>query len=564
MMERRDADGGAGGAAGTGGHPGQAWARVRAWFKNPTIMRAFFGYALVWLVVASTVVLVAIGALMEVYYRVSDEHRAEHVEVNAGPYIYDAATDELLRATPVYLEDSYDHIVFVAFVHAARDEAEDSIVAGGWNRDMRVVDATMGLLRSDPSYRVSDWGGNYTEEQYRATGGEPYDPDATISTDDLAAYDARERAARLQTVDAFGAGDFGEDVLLSNVAYYVALDEASYLTWVDWALRLTAGIGVPILAYGGLAVLLFRRFYRRYIGGPLAELGGAAERIAARDLDFQIDPVRGRELSGLAAAMERMRAALLESQRELWRTAEDRRRLNAAFAHDLRTSVTVLKGTVELARARAHGEESPAGVEGSLAVISEQVERLERYAAAMARVTKCEDRACVRAPVKPAEAVDAIERQATAYVAARGTGCGLRFAVSDRLRARARADGGVPLELDMQVVEEVLGNVLSNACGHASALVTVELDLAPGGDAATSAAPDASPALAVTVTDDGPGFSAEALRHGCDAFFSEKKSAEHFGLGLNVARVLARLHGGEVALTNAPEGGARVTVTFAA
>ena len=174
----------------------------------------------------------------------------------------------------------------------------------------------------------------------------------------------------------------------------------------------------------------------------------------------------------------------------------------------------------------------------------------------MARVTKLEDRACVRAPIKPAEAVDAIERQATAYVAASGAACGLRFAVGDSLRARSRENGGAPLELDMQVVEEVLGNVLSNACGHASALVTVELDLAPGGDAAAS--------LAVTVTDDGPGFSAEALHHGCDAFFSEQKSAEHFGLGLNVARVLARLHGGEVALANAPEGGARVTVTFAA
>lgn len=561
MMERRrGADRGAGGTAGTGGRPGQAWSRVKAWFRNPTIMRAFFGYALVWLVAASAVALVAIDALMEVYYRVSEEHRAEHVEVNAGPYLYDAATDELLRATPVYLEDSYDHIVFVAFVHAARDEAEDSIVAGGWNRDMRVVDATMGLLRSDPSYRVSDWGGNYTEEQYRATGGEPYDPDATIPVDELPAYDARERAARLQTVDAFGAGDFGEDVLLSNVAYYVALDEASYLTWLDWALRLTAGIGVPVLAYGGLAILLFRRFYRRYIGGPLAELGGAAERIAARDLDFQIEPVRGRELGGLAAAMERMRAALLESQRELWRTAEDRRRLNAAFAHDLRTPVTVLKGTVELASARARGEESPAAVEGSLAVISEQVKRLERYAAPMARVTKLEDRTCVRAPIKPAEAVDAIERQATAYIAANGAACGLRFAVGDSLRARSRENGGAPFELDMQVVEEVLGNVLSNACGHASALVTVALDLAPGGDAVRGAAPT----LAVTVTDDGLGFSAEALHHGCDAFFSEQKSAEHFGLGLNVARVLARLHGGEVALANAPEGGARVTVTFAA
>lgn len=560
MGRRRGADGDAGGTAGTGGRPGLVWPRVKAWFRNPTIMRAFFGYALVWLVAASAVALVAIDALMEVYYRVSEEHRAAHVEVNAGPYLYDAATDELLRATPVYLEDSYDHIVFVAFVHAARDEAEDSIVAGGWNRDMRVVDATMGLLRSDPSYRVSDWGGNYTEEQYRATGGEPYDPDATIPVDELPAYDARERAARLQTVDAFGAGDFGEDVLLSNVAYYVALDEASYLTWLDWALRLTAGIGVPVLAYGGLAILLFRRFYRRYIGGPLAELGGAAERIAARDLDFQIEPVRGRELGGLAAAMERMRAALLESQRELWRTAEDRRRLNAAFAHDLRTPVTVLKGTVELASARVRGEESPAAVEGSLAVISEQVERLERYAAAMARVTKLEDRTVNRAPVKPAEAVDAIERQVTAYVAVSGTACGLCFAVGDSLRAQSRENGGAPLELDMQVVEEVLGNVLSNACGHASALVTVELDLAPGGDAVR----DAAASLAVTVTDDGPGFSAEALHHGCDAFFSEQKSAEHFGLGLNVARVLSRLHGGEIALANAPEGGARVTVTFAA
>ena len=42
--------------------------RLRAWWRNPSIMRAFFVYALVWLVAASAVTLIAIDALMEVYY----------------------------------------------------------------------------------------------------------------------------------------------------------------------------------------------------------------------------------------------------------------------------------------------------------------------------------------------------------------------------------------------------------------------------------------------------------------------------------------------------------------
>ena len=65
--------------------------------------------------------------------------------------------------------------------------------------------------------------------------------------------------------------------------------------------------------------------------------------------------------------------------------------------------------------------------------------------------------------------------------------------------------------------------------------------------------------LQVKVADDGPGFSADALRHGCEAFFSEQKSAEHFGLGLSIASMLARLHGGGITLANA-DGGAVATV----
>lgn len=583
--------------------------RLRAWWRNPSIMRAFFVYALVWLVAASAVTLIAIDALMEVYYRVSEEHRSEHVEVNAGPYIYDAQTDELLRATPVYLQDFYEQVVFVAFVNSAQNYSSTGVVAGDWNRDMQVVDATMELLRSDPSYRVSDWGGNYTEDDYLQTDGTPYDPEATVSVSDLPAYDARERAERLQTVEEFANTNLGEDVVLSNVAYYVSLDEASYLTWIDWTLRLVAGVGVPIVAFGGLAVLLFRRFYRRHIGGPLSVLEAAADRIARQDLDFQIGAVRGRELRRLGAAMEGMRSSLLATQRELWRTAEDRRRLNAAFAHDLRTPVTVLKGTLEMARMKADRAGSGEDVRKTLDTLSGQADRLESYAQLMSRVTKLEDREVMRSACAPSDVARVLERQAAGYVATRGNGCRLLFSLGGGMRAAGVGVGSVaapdaggvagagvehaagpclehaavpdaghaaepcpghaaapcpePLSIDMQLVEEVLGNLLGNACDHARSKVAVSVDLLQPKQGSLAAGARGDVCLELVVTDDGRGFTAEALHHGCDPFYSEAKSAEHFGLGLNIARTLARLHGGAVELGNLEGGGACVTATFA-
>lgn len=551
-------------------------ARVRAWWKNPSIMRAFFGYTIAWLVVASVLCLVAIDGIMEVYYRVSEEHRAEHVEVNAGPYIYDAATDELVPATPVYLDDFYDQVVFVAFATAAENYSQGAIVAGGWNRDMQVVNASMELLRSDPVYRVTDWGGNYTEADYIATDGSPYDPDAEVSVSDLPAYDARERAERAQATGALTGEEVGGDVLCSNVAYYVALDESAYLTPLDWGLRIAAGIVAPVVIFGGGALLFFRRFYRRYIAEPLASLGAAADRIAAQDLDFEVAPVRGRELGRLSGVVERMRAALFDAYRELWRTAEDRRRLNAAFAHDLRTPLTVLKGTVEMAQVRERAaaprlgdavdaeqddtrDEAASARDESLVVIAEQVERLERYAAAMAQATKLEDRTVALEAVSARAAAEALERQAGSYVASCGKHRELVFLAGDGLRTRFTTEEGEGSDrhsdafmLDLQVVEEAVGNVLSNACAHAANRIGLTVDV------------NAAGSLVVIVEDDGPGFSSEALRHGCDAFYSEQKSAEHFGLGLNVASVLARLHGGDIVLANAPGGGALVTMTFAA
>lgn len=65
--------------------------------------------------------------------------------------------------------------------------------------------------------------------------------------------------------------------------------------------------------------------------------------------------------------------------------------------------------------------------------------------------------------------------------------------------------------------------------------------------------------LEITVEDEGPGFTAEALQRGLDPFFTTK-GGEGSGLGLSMVYDQIKLQGGTVRLSNRPEGGARVSL----
>ena len=69
--------------------------------------------------------------------------------------------------------------------------------------------------------------------------------------------------------------------------------------------------------------------------------------------------------------------------------------------------------------------------------------------------------------------------------------------------------------------------------------------------------------LRIFVWDDGPGYSARALRDGTKAYFSEeKKKGGRFGIGLTISRMLCEKHGGSLALTNSLAGGAIACASF--
>lgn len=520
--------------------------RLHVWWRTRPLGVTFTVYLAVYLVVAT----VASRGLIEVlsawnngYYELEvtlDNGLTQRGPIDSGPYIYDPNTRELLPASELDLPGDGPYAVFIAT--GDWGTGSDYVPDGG--RTISSLYATVGLVRSG-QVQLYDWGLNYNE-------GYPQEDilevNSTISADNLARYDELSRKGRAQSVELFesmtGADleeTFGEG-LVSNTAYYAASQPPASL--MPWILTLATGLA-PVLAYGGLGLLTFRRFYRVHIAAPLAELAGAADRIAEQDLDFAIGTVRGRELGRLSETLEHMRASLLEAQRELWRTAESRRRLNAAFAHDLRTPITVLKGTVEMAQMRLHrGDELDPS---SLDALSAQVARLERYATSMGGLTKLEDRPVERERLSADVLRGELEHHVAGVVSARGSELDLELASRSESAESIRHD--MTVLLDLSLVEEVLDNLLSNACAHAVSSVAFDMMV----DAGT---------LTLVVTDDGPGFTPEALHRGCDPFFSENKSAEHFGLGLNVSSVLCGLHGGRIALANAESGGARAIATF--
>lgn len=539
--------------------------RVRVWWRTRPLGVTFTVYLAVYLAVATALATLGIslfaGLNDEYFYKVEIEignGLTQRGVVDSGPYIYDAEAGELLPAAELALPGDEPYAVFIATGARGTDGA--SVPSDDVPVDM--VTATTDMVR-DGKVRLYDWGLNYNEWYPQE---EVLEDDNGISYENLARYDSLSRSGRVQTVEMFArmtGADLGQtfgEGQVSNTAYYAAPErDDGIMPWVMSFLVASA----PVLAYGVLGWLTFRHFYRVHIAGPLAELAGAADRIAGRDLDFTIRVVRGRELGRLSETLEHMRASLLEAQRELWRTAESRRRLNAAFAHDLRTPITVLKGTVEMAQMRLRRGDTLDG--DALDALSAQVARLERYATSMGGLSKLEDRPVERETFALDDLREELGRHVSEVMAVRGGGLELKLptvseadgapasktccASESTLKAAAGSRPAALLAIDLPLVEEVLDNLLSNACVHTSSIVTFDMMVDAG-------------VLTLVVTDDGPGFTPEALHRGCDPFFSENKSAEHFGLGLNVSSVLCGLHGGRIALANAESGGARVIATF--
>lgn len=272
-------------------------------------------------------------------------------------------------------------------------------------------------------------------------------------------------------------------------------------------------------------------FYRNKLRKPLAELRLASEKISCNELDFTVASDSSDEMGQLCASFETMRTALAQNFSEMWRQMEERKRLNAAFAHDLRTPLTVLKGYNEMLQ--TSGDEQ---TKATAVTMQRHISRLEHYVDTMSQLRRLEDTQPTYRQT-PLKALAASLYESGTILCERAE---KHLSMQNRTASPA-------LSLDGDLISQVYGNLIVNATRYAALEVELCLDEIPEG-------------LILTVSDDGPGFDKTSLEKAVDPYFTGEK-ANHFGLGLYTSKILCEHHGGWLRVENTVSG-AKVSVFF--
>ncbi len=301
--------------------------------------------------------------------------------------------------------------------------------------------------------------------------------------------------------------------------------------------------GVAIVI--GLAALAGTGFAYRRLAGPVGELLEAADRVGAGEYDQRLQPRGPREVQSLMHTFNEMSGRLEAADAA-------RRQFLADVTHELRTPLAVLQSGIEAQLDGIHPRDDAhlASLLDETHVLTRVVEDLHTLALAGAgRLTLHRE---------TLDATGAVADALAAYAAtARARGVTLAGPPPDpsgvhpsrTVATDERRSEGTPAPVDADPVrlQQILGNLLSNAVRHtpAGGRVTVDVDQ-----------PDPQ-WVRVTVADTGPGFPAEQLPGLFDRFTKSEGSAGS-GLGLAIARDLVLAHGGTIEATNRPGGGAEV------
>lgn len=299
-------------------------------------------------------------------------------------------------------------------------------------------------------------------------------------------------------------------------------------------LELIPTVAVPV--YSACCIIAAAMlFYRNRLKEPLATLREASEKIADNDLDFSVRCTSNDELGRLCQSFETMRATLADNFSQMWRQVEDRKALNAAFAHDLRTPLTVLKGYNEMLQASDDPQTRETAV-----TMGKHIARMEGYVDSMSRLGRMEDARPVYKLVELRPLAASLGDSAKILCEKRGKELVVQTNLPD-----------APLYLDGDFVSQVCSNLVSNAARYAKRTVKLSFSVDGGG-------------LLLSVWDDGKGFDKNGLQKVASPYYTEETDrSEHFGLGLYICKLLCERHNGCLQIENAADG-ARVSACFKA
>ncbi|QXT41002.1 ATP-binding protein [Gymnodinialimonas ceratoperidinii] len=280
------------------------------------------------------------------------------------------------------------------------------------------------------------------------------------------------------------------------------------LQWA-WGSTLTFVVTASVLLAAGFWFLMAR------ITGPLRRLAVASERLGRGEDMAPVNPTGPTEVRELTAAFGIM-------QQRLKRFVEDRTRMLAAIGHDLRSPLTALRVRTEM----VEDEETRERLTASIEEMQGMLDATLSYA-------------------RGVSASEPSERMEVGRVLS-----DINQSMPSQFLILPRHEEFVSVR--PFAFRRALRNLIENAQRY-------------GGNARVSfGASDG--VVSIKIDDDGEGIPEEFL----EDVFAPFQRLEHsrsldtggHGLGLSIARSILRAHGGDVVLSNAPQGGLTATITL--
>jgi two-component system OmpR family sensor kinase len=305
-------------------------------------------------------------------------------------------------------------------------------------------------------------------------------------------------------------------------------------------LMVVAGAVTLLLAAAALIYAVRRAL------SPLDSMTSVARRITNGDRGRRLLPSKpNTDLGRTASAVDEMLDALEDAERKeaaaaqaARRAEEDMRRFLADAAHELRTPVAGISALAQSLQRDAEHRPDRVGRWSEL-LVGESA-RASRLVGDMLDSVRAENTSELE--LTDADLTDVVRRTVERSAL-----------LSPQVRFEVDGSQPVPVRVDVGRVEQILSNVLDNAARFTP----------PGGSVRVTTGTDSQ--AFVTVDDDGPGVD-EADR---ERIFerlvrlnsARDRSSGGVGLGLSIARTLARAHGGELVCAAGPTG-ARFRLTL--
>lgn len=356
----------------------------------------------------------------------------------------------------------------------------------------------------------------------------------------------------LSTASSFALDTSASSDLLVNQRVYkkiVNREQTLILTY-----QITATFSSPALRrlFPNVEPLLFLLFlllflsdlfffilcYAKKLEKELTVLQYASTQIGLRNLDFEAHSTGITEINRILSSLLLLRDELKHSLTEQWQLQQQKREQLSCLAHDIKTPLTIIKGNAELlAESTLDATQKEYN-----SFILENTLQIQNYVSQMLEISKKQ--------FSPASTCTLDELLAHIEKSA-------RILCREKQLTFSLQKENLPeqLRLPEDPMMRILTNILDNAVQYSPKGGAIVLK--------ASLEKNAAPVLHFSITDEGVGFSKEALRCGTTAFYradDSRSSREHFGMGLAIVKNLVKESNGSLLLSNRPESGAQVTV----